>query len=132
MPSLRRYVLQEIKTDGIVQIGWVEIYDIVGSPERDLIQDFFGQIAVGINDPHTVAVFDVLENQIAKKCRFSGAALTDAVHMLPPIGRKKAKGNRLAPGLPVTDVIYRLTIFEYVKVIAFHSRPSPRSGRSGA
>jgi hypothetical protein len=97
-----------------------------------LIQDFFGQIAMRIYDPHAVAVFDVLENQIAQERRFARAALADAVHMLPPIGRKKPKGNRLAPGLPVTDVINRFTIFEHIKVIAFHSRPSPRSDRSGA
>jgi hypothetical protein len=52
--------------------------------------------------------------------------------MLPPVDWKKTEGNRLAPSLSVTDIIDRVTVVKYVKVIALHSRASPCSGRSGA
>jgi hypothetical protein len=72
-------------------------------------------------------MFNVLEYQIAKKRRLSRAAFADTVDMLPPIGTKEAKGDHLAPGLPVTDEIHRLAVVIHVKVIARHARASPRS-----
>ena len=50
-----------------------------------------------VYDTHSMTEFNVLDNEVAKKCSFTGARLADAIHMLTAIGRKKPKGLKSAP-----------------------------------
>ena len=127
MPPFHRNIPQKIEADGIFQIGRVKIHHIVGSPGRNLIENVFGQVAVGINDPDTMAVFNVLENEITEERCLARATLADAIDVLTTIGRKEPEWNHLSPRLPAADEVYRLAVVIHFKVIARHSRASPRS-----
>jgi hypothetical protein len=95
-----------------------------------LIENRFRQITVGIDHAHAVAVLQVLKNQIPKECRLSRATFADAVNMLPAVSSTEAERNRLPPSLSVTDEIGRFTPVIHFKVIARHSRASPRSAET--
>jgi len=55
LPPFLRHVLQKIEADGVFQISRVEVHDIIRPPGRNLIENVLGQIAVGVDDPHTTA-----------------------------------------------------------------------------
>ena len=64
---------------------------------RDVVHQFFGQVAVRINHPDAVAQRDVLEDQIPQQSGFSSAGLADNVEVLPFVHGGNAKGLGIAP-----------------------------------
>ena len=58
---------KEIKSDRVVLIGGVEVDDVVAPASWDVIEEVFGEIAVGVDDTDAMAGFDVLEDEVPKE-----------------------------------------------------------------
>jgi len=64
MTVIRRDIRQHVQSDGKFKIARIEIHQMVGALGRNVVQQFLGQVAVGVNDPDSMAKGDVLNDQI--------------------------------------------------------------------
>jgi hypothetical protein len=64
---------------------------------RDVVQQFFGQVAVRVNDANSVSEHDVLHDQIPHQSGFSSPGFADDIDMLALVHGGNAKRLRLAP-----------------------------------
>ncbi|HXT13489.1 MAG TPA: hypothetical protein VN873_18195 [Candidatus Angelobacter sp.] len=103
MPVIRRDIGEHIHADGIFQVAGIEIRQMVGSLWRDMAKQFFGKITVRINDTHAVAERNVLDDQIAQKCRFASAGLSDDVDMLALVLFGYAKALGMTPAFALSN-----------------------------
>ena len=55
MTTVRRNIGKEIQPDGKLQISRIEIYQMVSPARGNVIQQFLGQITVGINQSNPVS-----------------------------------------------------------------------------
>lgn len=67
MTVIGGYGADDIQADGKFQIARIEINQMIRPLRRDVIQQFFGEIAVRVNDPDAVPQRDVLQNQVPGK-----------------------------------------------------------------
>src|SRR5438045_32285 len=99
------------------KICGVEVDNIVCSPRWNVFENFFGQIAVRIDETDTFASHDVLDDEVSKKRRLACTCFPDRVEVLPPIDALKTKRNsRGAPKISraqkdVNVYVFRHTIF---------------------
>jgi hypothetical protein len=72
----------------------------------DVVQEFFRQVTVRINDAYSMAHGDVLDDEIAEQCGLTRARLTDDVDVLSLVFSGYAKGQRASPhfAFPYDDV----------------------------
>jgi hypothetical protein len=104
MPSLNWNSFEKIKPDRKILIGGVKIHNVIRSPGWNVIKNFFGEIAVRIDDRDAFTRLNVLENQIAEQRRFSGARFPNHVNVMAPICTPKTEGFGASPNLPVADI----------------------------
>ena len=71
----------------------MEINEVIRTTRRDAVEQFFGKVAVRINEPDAVAGGDVLHDEIAQQRRFSRTSLADEVEVVALIGRRNAEGD---------------------------------------
>jgi hypothetical protein len=76
---------------------------VVGALWRNVVQQFFGQIAMGVNDPDSMPKRYVLDDQIAQKGGFAGASFSDDVDMLALVTGGYAKRPWVAPAFALAD-----------------------------
>src|SRR5687767_13959568 len=62
-----------------------------------------GEIAMGINDADPTTSVYVLEDEVAKERGFAGTCLSQAVHMLAPVGTSKTEGFAPSPEFTPAD-----------------------------
>ena len=67
------------------------------------MQQFFGQVAVGVNDSYSMPKGYVLNDQIAQKGCFAGASFSDDVDMLALVTGRYAKWPWVAPAFALPD-----------------------------
>lgn len=103
MPVVRRYVGEQIHANGVFEVAGIEICEVVGSLRWNVVQQFFGEIAVRINDAYTVAERDVLDDEISKKGGFAGARFSDDVYMLALVFFGYTKTLGVAPAVAFSD-----------------------------
>ena len=77
--------------------GGIEIYYIIGSPRWNMVKKLLCQVAMRVDEPDPATGFDILENQIAKKCGLTRACLPDDIDMLPALGRVHTEAAFTAP-----------------------------------
>jgi hypothetical protein len=104
VPLVRCDVGERVESDGEVEVAGVEIDKVIRTTRRDAIEQFFGKVAVGINEPDAVSGGDVLHDEVAQQSRFSRAGFADEVEVMPLVGSRNAEGNFVPPAVPVADV----------------------------
>src|SRR5581483_7232094 len=104
MPHVLGDRAEQIETDGVFRVGWIEIDDIVGTGWGNMIQQLFGEIAVRIDDADTFAGTNVLENQIAKQSRLAASGFAEAVHVVAAVSARKTERLISAPHVSLTDI----------------------------
>jgi hypothetical protein len=103
MAVIRRDIGEHVQSDGKFKITRIEIYEMVGALRRDVMQQFLGQVAVGVNYPDSVAKGDMLNDQIPEERGLSGARFSDDVYVLSLVSGRYAKRLRVAPTFAVSD-----------------------------
>ncbi len=103
MPVIRGYGADDIQSDGIFQVAGIEIHQMIRPLWRDVVQQFFGQVAMWINHPDAMAQRDVLQNQVPKQRSFSRTGFTDDVEVLAFVHGGNAKGLGIAPAWFLAD-----------------------------
>jgi hypothetical protein len=61
----------------ILQIGRVEVGDVVRSMRRDAVEKLFRHVPVRIDKAHPSPLMDVLKDEVAKEGGFAHAGLSD-------------------------------------------------------
>src|SRR5581483_2510837 len=87
----------------------VEIHDLARPVCWNVIQNVQCEVSVGVDDPHTSTILDVLQNEIAKQCGFPSTRLPNHIGMLAPRGDINTKRDVAAPfmSVPYENVIVR-------------------------
>lgn len=75
-----------------------------------MVEDLGGEIAVGVDDPDSLAGLEVLGYEIAKEGTLAGAGLADEVQVVPAIATGKAEGRFSAPAMSKPHVNVVLSI----------------------
>src|SRR5438132_3327216 len=76
---------------------------MIGALGRNVVQQFLGQVAVGVNHPDSMAKGDVLNDEIPQERRLAGAGLSDDVNVLSLVSGRYAKRLRVTPTFAVSD-----------------------------
>jgi hypothetical protein len=87
----------------MLNVGRIEIYDIIHATGRNVIKQVERKIAVRINDAHSMTRFDVFEDHIAKQCRLARTAFADDVEMLSSVGAQNTEGLASAPDFAIAE-----------------------------
>lgn len=103
MPFVGWNVGDQIEADGEVEIARIEIHQVVGPVRGNAIEQFFGEVAVRIDQANPVASGEMLHDQIAEERRLSRAGFTDEVKMLALVEQGKADRLPAAPNLLCAD-----------------------------
>lgn len=78
---------------------------MVGSLRWKVVKEFLSQVAVRIDQADAVPCGNVLNDQVAQKCRLAHAGFTDDVHVVPAIfGVHAKKRGVTAPQVTLADV----------------------------
>ena len=93
VPFVRRHVGERVESDGEVEVAWMEIDEVIRTTRRNAIEQFFGKVAVRVNEPDAVAGGDVLHDEIAQQRRFTRTSLADEVEVVALIGSRNAEGD---------------------------------------
>ena len=91
MPVFRADLLQNVKGKGVFQIRGVDVNHVVDSACRNEFNDFFHQLAVGIDYGHATAVLNILDDHIFQGNRFAHAGFAQQVHVPAPVVGFNAK-----------------------------------------
>src|SRR4051794_24361401 len=76
---------------------------MVGSLWWNMVQQFFGQIAMRINNANSMAESNVLNDEIAEEGRLAGTSFSDDINMLPLINGRYAKRLWITPPFTLSD-----------------------------
>ena len=68
-----------------------------------MVQQFFGKVAVRVNECNALAVLEMLNEQITKQCCFARSSFADDVHMVAMIARRNAERPGITPALALAD-----------------------------
>jgi len=101
--AIRWDIREHVQSDGKLKITGIEICQVVGSVWWNVVQQFFGQIAVGINDTDSMSERDVLNDEIPQESRLAGPSFSDDVNVLTLINGRYAKRPRVAPNFALSD-----------------------------
>jgi hypothetical protein len=118
MAPLKGNILEEIEPDRVLQVCRIEVDHIVGPPAGDVVDQIMREVTVGIDHTNAMTGVDILKNEIAKKCRFPSAGLSDAVYVLAPIGTMKTEGLGPAPHVSHAKICYVFVRIIFDTIIA--------------
>lgn len=100
---VRRDVRQDVQADGELQVGRVEVHEVVGPLRRDVVQDLIREVAVRVDEADAVPEGDVLHDHVMQEGRLAAARLADDVDVLPLVGDEDAESLGPAPALALPD-----------------------------
>src|SRR5258708_17783025 len=103
MPVIRLNIGEQVKPYRKLNVTRIEIYQVVGTLGRNVIQQFLCQIAVRVNQSDAMSKLDVLQNQITEQCCFSRTRFSDDVDMVSLVAGRYTKRLRLSPAFAVSD-----------------------------
>src|ERR1017187_5685316 len=92
-------IRKHIQSDGKFNITRIEIYQVISARGRNVVQQFLGQIAVRVNDAHSMTESNVLDDQIPQERRLAGAGFSDDVDVVALVLDRYAKAPGIAPAL---------------------------------
>ncbi len=127
MPVIRCDIGEQVKPDGKFNVARIEIYQVVGTLRRNVMQQLLGQVAVRVNQSDAMTKLDVLQNEIAEQRRLSRTRFPDDVYVLPLVAGRYAKRHRFSVAISVSD--------HNVWFVRFQNQsppPSPRAVRLNA
>jgi len=75
----------------------MEINEVIRTTRRDAVEQFYGKVAVRVNEPDAVPGGDVLHDEVAQQRRFSRASLADQVEVLALVGSRNTEGDFVPP-----------------------------------
>jgi hypothetical protein len=75
--SVAGSLLKRIQAHRILEIGRVEVRDIVRSMRRDAVEKLFRHVPMRIDKAHSPPFMDVLKDEVPKEGGFSCAGLAD-------------------------------------------------------
>lgn len=93
---------KDVVGDWKFPVAGVEVDDVVGSPSRNIVQDFFGEVTVGIDQSASLPIFDVAYKKIFEQGGFARAGLANEVDMLAAVGVSKKKRLCAAPNIALS------------------------------
>ena len=93
MPFVGRYVGERVESDGELKVARMEIDEVIRTARRDAIEQFFGKVAVRVNEPDAVAGGDVLHDEIAQQRGFARSAFADQIEVVTLVGSRNAEGD---------------------------------------
>ena len=64
VPFIRGHIGQKVEPYRMLKIAGIEVAEVVGPARGNVIENFFRQIPVWVDEPYAVPKADVLENQI--------------------------------------------------------------------
>ena len=99
MSLLWRNPLKQVQADGEVMIDRVEIGHVIGSPSRNVVEEFVGKVAVRINQCDPMSGFNVLNDHVSEEGRLSGARFADHIQVMPSILTFKTEGMIVTPDI---------------------------------
>ena len=88
---------QQVEPDRILEVGRIEIDDVLNAMRRDVIENLFREITMRIDQPRALATVDVLEEEVSKKRGLAETRLADDIRMLPSIDSAHAEQPGFAP-----------------------------------
>ena len=88
------HLLQHVEADRPLQVGGVEIHELMGPVARHQAEDGLRQIAQGIDDSDTAAGGQVLADHVLQQRRLAGAGLADDMQMPATRARHRAREQR--------------------------------------
>lgn len=97
MLVLRVNKLQNIETDVMIGIGWIEVNYVLHPVRRDGGKNRFDIFSVRVYHADPVAVLDILDDHVEQQHRLAGSGLSKDVHMLAPVLALDAKKLILVP-----------------------------------
>src|ERR1039458_988166 len=103
MAAVRVDVRQHVQPDGEFEIARIEIYEVVGVPGWNVVQELLGQVAVGVDDANAVTKGDMLDDQVAQERGLAGPGFSDDVDVLSLVRDRYAKRLRLPPAVAFSD-----------------------------
>jgi hypothetical protein len=74
-----------------------EIDEVIRTTRLDTVEQFFGKVAVRVNEPDAVAGGDVLHDEIAQQGRFSRTGLADEIEVMALVGSRNSEGDFVPP-----------------------------------
>jgi hypothetical protein len=110
MDAVSAIVFENVECDRVFKIGWIEIDDIPASPWWQMVENFLGEVAMGIDETNAFAGRNVLQDQIAKKSALAHTTFTDQKQMLAPVRSTDAERACPAPDTPVTNMANAIRI----------------------
>jgi hypothetical protein len=103
MAVVRRDIGEHIHANGVLKIAGIEIREVVGPLRRDVVQQFFGKVAVRVNDANTMPEGYVLDDEISKQGSLASAGLSNDVDMLALVFLGYAKTLGIAPAVALSN-----------------------------
>src|SRR3989338_2009064 len=97
MLVFRIYSFQGIEGKGEIEIGRIEVNDIVHAVVRDVAQYLLHRLTVRIDERYTVTSQNVLHDHVLDHRGFSHSGLADDVHVPSSIVLFYAKSHLLVP-----------------------------------
>lgn len=87
-----RHARQRIEADRPLDVGGVDVDEIVRAPARDVVERRAGEVAVWVEQGDARASRKILAQQVEQQCALAGAGLTDEVKMPAAlVGRERDK-----------------------------------------
>jgi hypothetical protein len=108
--GVRDDIRQHIQPNREFEIARIEIYQVIGARGRNMVQQFFGQVAVGVNDANAVTKGDVLDDQVTQEGCLAGTGLSDDLNVLALVGGRYAKRLRLPPAVAFSNHDVRVVV----------------------
>ena len=103
MPVIRWDIGQEVQPDGELQVAGIEIDQVIRPRGRDVMQQFLGEIPMGIDQSDAVTGGDVLNDHVPQQSRLAGTGFPDDIGVMPGILGLEAEQGITAPILALTE-----------------------------
>src|SRR4051812_14893895 len=85
---------------------------MISAPRRNAVQKVFGKIPVWIDQPHSVAQRDVLNNQVSEQGCFTRTGFANDIHVMAVIVGRNAKSAGVIPAGSLSNDDGRLVIHD--------------------
>ena len=88
----------------------VEVHDVIRAVSRDVIENFFGQIAVGVNQGAAKTICNIAQEEILEERGFASAGLAYEIDVLAAVGMSKRKRFCPAPNFAIPQDCFLVVI----------------------
>jgi hypothetical protein len=97
VPFIRWNICENVQARRKLQVGRIEIHQVIRPVRGDLIKQCFSQITMGVYDTDPVSFMNMLNDQIPEESSFAGTSFSQDVNMLTCAFLGDAKDLRITP-----------------------------------